>query len=134
MNLKKKKKLAARVLKVGAGRIVLSSDMPEEIKEAITRQDIRDLVKEKIIKIKEKKGRRKIRKRKTKKRGGKVKKKVNKRKREYVKLTRKLRKYVKNLKLKGRITREEYYNLRKKIRAKSFRDLTHLRTIIGGKR
>jgi ribosomal protein L19E len=126
MNLKRKKKLIARTLGVGIEKIRLNSEMRDEIKEAITRQDIKDLKKENIIKIKEKRGKLKKKKRKTKRRGGSRKKKLKKRKQDYVKLTRKLRAYIKNLKIKGKISLGEYRDLRKKIRAGVFRDLAHL--------
>jgi len=131
MNLKKKKKLIARTLGIGVKRIKLDSEMSEEIKEAITRQDIKDLKKEKIIKIREKIGRRKKKKRKTKRRMGSRKKKVNRRKQDYVSLTRKLRNYAKKLKDRGEVSKEEYYDLRKKIRARTFRDFSRLREEIG---
>ena len=43
MNLSKKKKLAAKVFGVGKERIVFAKSRLNEIKEAITKQDIRDL-------------------------------------------------------------------------------------------
>ena len=101
MNLKKKRELIARTLKVGKGRIRIDETSINEIKEAITRQDIKELKSKKIIKTKEKVGRKKKEKRKTKRRKGSKKKKINTRKQDYVKLTRKLRKFVKNKKEKG---------------------------------
>ena len=130
MNLKKKKKLIARTLGVGVKRIRLNSEMSGEVKEAITRQDIRELKKEKVIKVKEKKGKKKKRKRKTKRRAGSRKKSVKRRKENYVKLTRKLRSYLKRLKNSGELSREEYYNLRKKIRARTFRSFVNLKEVI----
>ncbi len=59
MNLEKKKKLAARTLNVGKERIIFLKSRLEEIKEAITRQDIKDLHKDGAIIIKEEKGRKK---------------------------------------------------------------------------
>ena len=125
--MNKKKNLAAKVLKVGKGRIIFDINRLDEIKEAITKQDIRDLHSQGAIKIREIKGRRKIKKRKTKRREGKIKKTVNKRKQEHVKITRKLRKYVKELNRDGKIGKEEYKDLRKKIKAKTFRSKTHLK-------
>jgi len=126
MKLDKKKALAANVLKVGKGRIQFDKDRLEEIKEAITKQDIRDLHKEGLIKIKEKKGRRKIVKRK--RRGaGSIKKKVKKRKQEYVKITRKLRNYAQGLKKLGKINEEDYKRLRKEIKAKVFKSKAQLK-------
>ncbi|MBU1136449.1 MAG: 50S ribosomal protein L19e [Nanoarchaeota archaeon] len=130
MNLRNKKKLASRVLKVGVKRIFIDSDLKDEIKEAITRQDIKDLKKSGAIKIKQIKGRRKIEKRKTKRKAGSIRKKVNKRKQEYVKITRKLRKYIQNMKTKKRITLEDYRIFRKKIKSRTFKDLAHLRNAL----
>jgi len=130
MNLKKKKELVARVLKVGKGKVILDSSMKDEIKEAITRQDIKDLKQAGAIKIKEKKGRRKKKKRKTKKGEGKRKKKIKREKQEYVKLIRKLRAYIKNLRDKEKISKEDYREFRKKIRARVFRDLAHLKEAV----
>ncbi len=126
MNLKKKKELAARTLGVGKNRIILDNNRLEEIREAITRQDIKDLKKQEIIKIKEKRGRKKKKKRKTKRRGGSKRKRINKRKQDYVKMVRKMRRILKNLKEKKEISKEEYQDLRNKIKAKKFRDSKHL--------
>lgn len=130
MNLKKKKSLAVRTLGVGIERIKFLKPRLDEIKEAITKQDIRDLHKDGAIKIKPIKGRRKNTKRKTKRSTGNIKKKVNKRKEEYVIITRKLRKYLAGVKEK--ITEKEKKDIRKKIRNKIFRSKAHLREYIGG--
>ncbi len=127
MKLNKKKELAAKTLKVGKKRIVLSEDRLDEIKEAITKQDIKDLNKSGAIKIKEVKGRKKIKKRTTKRRAGKIKKKINNRKQQYVKITRKLRAYIKELENQGKIENEEYKELRKKIRARDFKSKAQLK-------
>ena len=132
MNLGKKKRLASRTLKVGKERIVFLESRLKEIKESITKQDIRDLKEEGAIIVKEIKGRKK-KKKLTKRRGfGKIKKKVNKRKEKYVIMTRKLRKYVTERKKKGKISREEFYDVRKKIRNKVFRSKNHLKEYLEG--
>ena len=127
MNLKKKKALAAKTLKVGKGRISFLKPRLDEIKEAITRQDIRDLKKEGAIVIKEIKGRRKVKKTSKKKGPGKIKKKVSKRKKDYVIMTRKLRKYISELKKQGKISNEECKDIRKNIRNKIFKSKSHLK-------
>jgi len=132
MNLKKKKKLAARVLGVGLARVMLVS--PEEIKEAITRQDIIDLKKSGAIRIKEIKGKSRIIKRKTRRRMGSRKTKIKTERKDYIKLTRKLRDYVKNLKGRKEINKKEYYNLRKNIRTKSFKSISNLIGTVKGKK
>lgn len=134
MNLGNKKRLASRTLKVGKERIVFLESRLKEIKEAITKQDIRDLKKEGAIIVKEIKGRRK-KKKSPKKRGfGKIKKKVNKRKEKYVIMTRKLRKYIIERKKKGKISMEEFYDVRKKIRNKIFRSKNHLKEYLEGRK
>jgi len=126
MNLRKKKELAARTLKVGKKRIIFSNSRVNEIKEAITKQDIRDLKNDGAIYIKEIKGRTKVKK--ARKKGpGKIKKNVSKRKQEYVILTRKLRKYVSERKRQGKISKEEFIDIRKKIRNRFFRSRSHLK-------
>jgi len=132
--LDKRKELASKVLKVGKRRIQFDSEKLAEIKEAITKQDIRDLNEAGIINVKEKSGRKTIVKRKTRRGPGKIKKKVSKRKQEYVKMVRKQRYYIKELKKQERIDPEEYRSLRKKIRARTFKTKAHLRAHIEGEK
>ena len=127
MNLTRKRDLAAKVLKVGKGRICFAEDRLTEIKEAITRMDIADLHKSGAITIKEVKGRKKIVKRKNRRRVGKIKMPVNKRKAEYVIITRKLRKFVRGLVRTGAIDKEKNHELRKQIRARKFRSKRQLK-------
>ena len=115
---------------MGKGRICFDEDRLDEIKEAITKQDIKDLHKQGIIKIKEIKGRKKVKKRKTKRGPGKIKKRVNKRKQEYVKITRKLRGYIKEMEKQEKINKEEYKDLRKKIRARIFKSKAQLKEFL----
>lgn len=133
MNLSKKKELAKRALGVGKERIVFLESRLEDIKEAITKQDIKDLHKEGAIIIKDIKGRKKV-KRKKRRGTGKIKKKVKRRKQDYVILVRKQRKYVSELRKREELSREEVISLRKKIRNKDFRSKAHLKEFIGGKK
>ena len=130
MNLKKKKQLAARTLGVGIARISFRNDRIDEIKEAITKQDIRDLVSGNAIIVNGIKGRKSHVKRKS--RGmGRTKKKIRNRKQTYVKLTRKLRNYLKEIKKQNRLTKEEYRRIRKQIKSKMFRSKSHMKELIG---
>ena len=115
------------MLKVGKNKIVFDSERLADIKEAITKQDIKDLHTEGIISIKSVKGRKKIKKRKTRRGPGKIKKTIKKRKQVYVKITRKLREYLKELKSRGTISNELFIELRKKIRMRAFRSKAHLK-------
>lgn len=134
MNLRKKKELARRTLNVGKERIVFMASRLEDIKEALTKQDIRDLKTDGAIVIKEVKGRKKTVKRKTRKGPGKIKKKVNTRKQDYVIMTRKLRSYVAEMKKQGRLSPEEVKDIRNKIRNRIFRSKAHLKQHIEGLR
>jgi len=127
MQLAKKKELAAKVLKVGKGRIVFATERLSEIKEAISRIDILDLHKNGAIVIREVKGRKKIVKRKNRRRVGKIKQNVNNRKAEYVIITRKLRAYVRGLFRTGKIGVDEKREIRKQIRARKFRSKRQLK-------
>lgn len=127
MKLEGKKELVSRVLNVGKARIVFNTERLSDIKEAITKQDVRDLVADKAIVIKEVSGRRTITKRKTRRRAGSIKKKVKKSKEEYMAITRKLRSYLAKLKEHGKISQEDFVKLRKQIRARDFRNLPHMK-------
>jgi large subunit ribosomal protein L19e len=126
MNLANKKVLASRALHVGKNKIVFNPEGLNEIKEAITKQDIMNLFNEGIISIKPKSGRKKIKKRTTKKGPGKIKLKVKHRKRDYVKITRKLRKIILTLKNNKTISKELYRDLRKKIKMRFFKSRQNL--------
>jgi len=127
LKLNKKKELAARTLKVGKGRIVFNKERLSEIKEAITKQDIRELLRDKAIIIKEIRGSRKTVKRKTRRRAGSIKQPKKKKKREYIIITRKLRAYLSGLKEGGIITRDDFWQLRKEIRSREFKSKASLK-------
>ena len=132
MNLRAKKQLAAKTFGVGKSRILFVNERMEEIKEAITKQDIRDLYKDGAIKIKEIKGRKTIKNKNKRRSPGNIRKNVNKRKRNYVIMTRKLRKHIKDLKNRGQIDTKKIKELRKKIRNKAFRSKAHMKEQIAG--
>lgn len=127
MKLDNKKDLASRALQVGKGRIVFNNERLAEIKEAITKADIKQLVLDKAIVVREIKGSRKHVARKTRRRAGSFRKKVINGKTKYVILTRKLRKYLAELKKQEVLSNEHYHKLRKEIRAKNFRDKAHIK-------
>lgn len=55
-NLKKQKVLASKVAGVGRSRIKVDASMAEDLKEAITKEDIKALIKEGAIEVVKKKG------------------------------------------------------------------------------
>lgn len=127
MNLESKKRLAAKTLNVGLERIKFNTSRLDEIKEAITKQDIRDLHSDGAIMIKEIKGRKAKVEKKTRRRAGKVRKKIKGRKRNYVIITRKLRAYLKELKDQTKIDTEKYNSLNRKIKMKEFKSKRQLK-------
>lgn len=131
MNLSKKKTLAAKALNVGKNRIKFVTERLDEIKEILTKQDVKDLAQEGAIQVKEVSGRKKVVKRKRKRGPGKIRKKVNKRKQEYVIMTRKLRKYSAEMHKQGKISKEELIEIRKKIRNRLFKNKANLKQYIG---
>lgn len=131
MNLSKKKDLARRTLGIGRERIIFLESRLEDIKEAITKQDIRDLQKEGAIIIREIRGKRKAKKKRRRSTGN-IRKKVKRRKKDYVIMTRKLRKYVSEMKKMGKVSKEDARDIMKKIRNRIFMSKSHLREHING--
>jgi len=130
MQLNKKKELAARTLGVGKERIMFNLHRLAEIKEAITKQDIRDLLQANAIFAKQIKGR-KTRMKVKKRRGpGSIKKKIKGGKREYISVTRRLRFYIRDLRKKNILNSNDYLRLRKEIKSRMFKDKTHLKEAI----
>ena len=132
MNLKAKKELVARTLGVGIGRIKFVESRVDEIKEALTKQDIRDLYNDKAIIISEVKGRKKKDKKMKRRSIGNVRKRVNMRKQKYVKLTRKLRRYLNEI--KSKISKKDKEEIRKRIKNKGFKSKSELKEYLAGVR
>ncbi|MEK6933357.1 MAG: 50S ribosomal protein L19e [Nanoarchaeota archaeon] len=127
MNLKKKKILAAKTLQVGNERIRFDPLHLAEIKDAISKQDIRDLFNQGIISVKEIKGRKAVKKRKNRRRFGSIRKRTIRGKTLYVILTRKLRAYLFELRKKNKISPDLYNKIRKEIKASIFKSKSHLK-------
>jgi large subunit ribosomal protein L19e len=139
MNLQKR--LAAKLLKCSPKRIVFDTSKATEIKESITKFDIRGLIKKKIITKKQIKGTSKVRARKTqiqKRKGrrkglGSRKGKASARakpKRVWINTVRAQRKFLKNLKSKGFITPADFRKLYAKSKGGFFRSVSHLKLFI----
>ncbi|NMX22227.1 50S ribosomal protein L19e [ANME-1 cluster archaeon GoMg4] len=56
VSLAKQKRIAAEVSKVGEGKVWIDPEAMEDVVEAITREDVRGLIEEGVIKVKQKKG------------------------------------------------------------------------------
>lgn len=127
MKLNKKKSLASSVLGVGKERIVFNVNRLEEIKEAITKQDIRDLVASGAISVREIRGTRKVIRRHLQRGHGSKRRSVNQGKRKYMILTRKLRGYLAELRKQEKISDEQYQKLRREIRGSAFKSKSHMK-------
>ena len=141
MDLKTQKNMARSLFKVGYKRLKFDSEKLSEIKEAITKKDIKGLVNKNIIKILAKRGisrarARKIllQKRKGRRKGiGSRKGTANARlnsKRDWINKIRVLRRFIKNLKDKSLINNKDYKELYLKAKGGFFRSERHLKTYI----
>ncbi len=137
MTLKSQKRMAAEILDIGQNRVWMDPEQTEKIDEAITRQDIRNLIEGGAIKKKPEKGTSKGRSRKKKKqkkkgrRKGHGKRKGKKTARKDSKETwmeqvRAVRKRLKEMKENEEITNDQYWKLYNMAKGGFFRDVKHL--------
>ncbi len=140
VNLKAKKRLAARVTGVGIHRIRFDTDHLDDIADAITRENIRSLITANTIRIKSftgtSRGRAQTKKAQRKKRGttqgskrGRKGARVGK-KRVYVAKVRSLRRLLKIAKDRKDLTNPEFWVLYKKVGGNTVRNKEHLRTLM----
>lgn len=135
MKLDKKKALAAKILGVGKGRIIFVEPRLEEIKEAITKEDIRGLKADGAILVKPIRAKRsRVKRSKTLKSPGNIRKNAKNTKREYITMTRKLRKHISKLKDKNLLTKEQVSDIRKKIKNKAFKSKAQVNEFINARK
>ncbi|UCC20406.1 MAG: 50S ribosomal protein L19e [Promethearchaeota archaeon] len=141
MNLKPQKRMAAEILKCGENRVYFDPYLIEDISLAITREDIRNLIKQGVIQKRYKKGVSKYRKnvnheRKKKGRGrGLGKRKGTKhartpKKRAWIKRIRPLRRELKKLRDRKLITTTNYRKLYKNAKGGMFTSVAQLNRYI----
>ncbi len=124
------KRLAAKVLKVGESRIVMDPEHLEDIKNAITRADIRKMISHGYIKVKPMKIKRSGEKRKKRKgpgrrkggRGARLSKK-----RRWINTIRPLREMLKELRDKEIIDKATYRKVYPLVKSGMFRSRSHLK-------
>ncbi|MDD2777893.1 MAG: 50S ribosomal protein L19e [Methanocellales archaeon] len=145
MDLSNQKRMAADILDVGVGRVWMDAEKAEDISTAITREDIRKLIADGIIKRKLQKGISRGRTRtKDKKRAyGHRKGQGSRRgakgakvsgKERWMNKIRALRKRLKTLRAEGTIDASTYRKLYGKATGGEFRDVSHLDTHLKTKR
>ena len=141
MNLKNQKRVASEILKCGVGRVAFNPEKVDAIDQAITREDIRKLIKEGAIKKKQIQGISRARanvimlkKRKGLRRGpGKRKGTANARfgtKKKWMLKIRAQRRLLRALKDTGDLTKRAYRKLYSMAKGNAFRDKGHLVTSV----
>ena len=139
--LKLQKRLAADILKCSEKRVQFDTDRLEDIKEAITKLDIRSLISDNTIKKKPEKGISRVRARKTlvQKRKGKRKGYGSKKGRKTARLPKKTawikkiriqRQFLKELRDKKLISNADYHSLYSKSKGGFFRSKRHIKLYI----
>lgn len=143
MQLNKIRRMAAKILKVGKNKIVFSEKDRERIAESMTKEDVRQLIKDGIVKkrkasyqskgrarkLKEKK--RKGRKRGKGKRKGTTKTRTRKKK-SWIKSVRAQRKKLKELKKKVKMKNGEYGKVYKMIKGNYFKGKKYVEAMVKG--
>ncbi|MFB6292401.1 MAG: 50S ribosomal protein L19e [Candidatus Nanohaloarchaea archaeon] len=143
-DLKSQRRMAAEVLDVGKNRVWIDPDQMERVEEAITRQDIRNLVESGAIQKKKEEGnsRGRTRKNREQKRKGRRKghgsrkgKKTARKdsKEKWMETIRAIRARLKEMRDEDEITNEQYRNLYDKAKGGFFRDTKHLENFVENK-
>jgi len=139
MNLSSQKKLAARLLKCGRSRVWLNPARMGDIKDAITANDIRRLIKDGVIKALPKKGISSYRRKKMMKqlkkgrrkgsgtRKGKLRTRLPKKK-VWIQRIRALRNELQKLRKDNSIAKKTYRNMYLKAKSGLFRSRSHMLT------
>lgn len=137
-DLSLQKRLAAEVLGVGESRIWIDPDHIDEVMDAITRNEIRRLIKDRIIQVRpvhvnsRERWRKRHEQRKKGRRRGHGKRKGSKtarrgKKEEWMHRIRKIRRYLRYLRDKGIIDRKTYRRLYMLAKGGTFRSLNSLK-------
>lgn len=141
MKLTNQKRISAGILKVGLNRVLFDQERLKDIKEAITKEDIRNLIQEKAISAKPEKGissfrskKRKEQKKKGRRKGtgsrkGRRKARIPKKK-EWMNKVRTQRKLIKLLKDNKLIISKTYNFLYRKIKGNFFRSRRHIKLFL----
>ncbi len=137
MNLSNQRVLAAKVANVGLDKVLLVPERVSEIKDAITKADIRALIKSGAIKILDVRSPSRIRaktrhaqklrgrRRGSGKRKGASGARSNK-KRKWINKIRLMRGTLKNLKVQGKLSQETYTQIYRRAKGGFFRDRGHM--------
>ncbi len=139
MNLSNQRRMASEVLKCGENRVWINPDEIEEVGKAVTRKDMRNLVKQGIVGARKKKGvsrgrARKLHEQRLKgRRGGHGSRKGTAyarrpKKRRWILMIRPIRTYLKQLRSDNMITPSVYRKYYMRAKGGEFRSKNHLKT------
>lgn len=141
MELRVQRRLAARILKVGEGRVWIDPTRASDVASAISREDIRRLIKQGVIKAKPKRGisrararERTLKRKKGRRRGvgsrkGAAKARLPK-KEAWIRTVRPLRALLEELKEKGQIGKGDYRKLYRMVKGGAFKSKAHLKSYL----
>ena len=122
------RRLAAEILKVGKSRIWMDPEKLDDIKNAITRADIKKLISQGAIKATPEKIKKHGKKEKKRKGPGRKKGRIKgSDKRKWIATIRPLRRMLKELRDSGKITPSQYRQLYLLVKGGMFRSRSHLR-------
>jgi large subunit ribosomal protein L19e len=138
VDLKLQKRLASEIMDVGIGRVYIDPERLEDVKQAITRQDIRSLIRDGAIKKRLVKGSSKgrIRKRLAQRRKGRQKGPGHRKgtenarfpkKKRWMGKVRAQRKFLKLMREKQMLSSSEYRKLYLRVKGGFFRSVAHLK-------
>ena len=143
-DLKNQKRMASEILDVGENRVKINPEETERVDEAITRQDIRNLIESGAIEKKKEKGTSKGRAREKRKqkakgrqkgqgsrKGKKTARKDSKEK--WMENIRAIRKRLKEMRENEEITSDQYWSLYNRAKGGFFRDTKHVENFIENK-
>ncbi len=139
MDLRNQRRLAAEVLKCGEHRIWIDPEETDEVEKAVTRQDIRNLIKQGIVTAKQKHGVSRGRTRERDKQRGKGRhsgqgsrkgaaKARQSRKHRWIQTIRPIRRYLRELRDSDVITRSQYRTYYQRAKGGEFHSIRHLKT------
>jgi large subunit ribosomal protein L19e len=130
-----RRRIASAIMKCGSHRVWFSPDHTATIKQAITRNDIRKLIKKGLIKKHHVKPKTKTvsRKQRSGSRKGRRKARTGK-KSQWFKIVRPQRKLLKEMKTEDKLTDGSYRKLYGKVKAGVFRSKAHLKTFMEDKK
>ncbi len=140
MNLTPQRRIAAKIMGVGLKRVWIDPDIEEDLSLALTREDVRKLISDGVIRKKNVKGVSKgrtrlikLQKSRGQRRGhGKRKGRMGARqpsKKTWMNKVRSQRRYLRGLRDNQLINPSQYRNLYVKVKGNAYRSVTHLRNI-----